>query len=266
MSGSWGSLIGPALGVLGQVGGAYLASNANKQASNTQVAAGDRALQAQTQAQQQAIAAQTQAQERAAALQADSTNRALALQADMFNQNRADLAPWRSAGMGALGSLTQQVGQGWGPGSPGYDFQFNEGMRAVNNGLASRGLLDSGAAVKAAERFGQGLAAQGRGDELNRLQALAGLGQTATTQGVQAGQAAANGQAALTAGLGQNLAAGQTALGASLGSIYGNAGNAAANIFGQQGTAAANGITGAAQPWQSAANNIWALASKGAGW
>ena len=222
MSGSWGSLIGPALGVLGQVGGAYLASNANKQAANTAVAAGDRAAAANT----------------------DATNRALALQADMFNQNRADLAPWRAAGMGALGSLTQQVGQGWGPGSPGYDFQFGEGMRAVNNGLASRGLLDSGAAVKAAERFGQGLAATARGEELNRLQALAGVGQTATSQGVQAGQGVANAQTALTTGLGQTLG----------------------GIYGQQGTAAANGITGAAQPWQSAANNIWALASKGSGW
>ena len=225
--------IGPAIGVLGQLGGAYLASNANTRASNTAVAAGDRAIQAQTAAQQQA-----------AALQADSTNRALALQADMYNQNRADLAPWRTAGMGALGSLTQQVGQGWGPGSPGYDFQFNEGMRAVNNGLASRGLLDSGAAVKAAERFGQGLAATARGEELNRLQALAGVGQTATSQGVQAGQGVANAQTALTTGLGQTLG----------------------GIYGQQGTAAANGITGAAQPWQSAANNIWALASKGSGW
>lgn len=236
--------IGPAIGVLGQLGGAYLASNANKRASNTAVAAGDRAIQAQTAAQQQA-----------ASLQADSVNRALALQADMYNQNRADLAPWRTAGMGALGSLTQQVGQGWGPGSPGYDFQFNEGMRAVNNGLASRGMLDSGAAVKAAERFGQGLASTARGEELNRVQALAGLGQTATGQGVSAGQGYANTAGGLTAGLGQNLAAGQTALGGALSSIYG-----------QQGTAAANGITGAAQPWQSAANNIWALASKGTGW
>lgn len=214
--------LGPALGVLGQLGGAYLAGNANRSAAG-----------AQTRALQQGINAQT-----------DATNRTLGLQADIHNQNRADLAPWRAAGMGALDSLTQQVGQGWGPGSPGYDFQFNEGMRAVNNGLASRGLLDSGAAVKAAERFGQGLAATARGEELNRLQAIAGIGQTATGQGVAAGQGYANASGAATQGLGGALA----------------------GLYGQQGTAAANGITGAAQPWQTAANNIWALASKGGGW
>lgn len=217
MSGWLGSLLGAA----GQIGGAYLASQANRNAGR-----------AQTQALQQGMTAQT-----------DATNRGLALQADMYNQNRADLAPWRNAGSAALQTLAGQVGQGWGPGSPGYDFQFNEGMRAVNNGLAARGMTDSGAAMKAAERFGQGLAATARGEELNRLQALAGVGQTATGQGVAAGQGTANAQAGLVAGLGQSMA----------------------NLYGQQGAAAANGITGAAQPWQNAANNIWAL-SAGRGW
>lgn len=258
MSGWLGSLLGAA----GQLGGAYLASQANRQAANTQVAAGDRALQAQLAAQQQAISAQTQAQQQAAALQADSTNRALALQAEMFNQNRADLQPWRDTGSAALQNLASQVGQ-WGPGTPAYDFQFSEGMRALDNSAASRGMLQSGATMKAAQRFGQGLAAQGRGEELNRLQALAGVGQTATAQGVGVGQNYAQAAGGLTAGLGQNLAQGQMALGGALSGLYGQGGAAAANIYGQQGTAAANGITGAAQPWQSAANNIWALAAKG---
>lgn len=218
MSGWLGSLIGAGA----QLGGAYLASQANRNAS-----------QAQTQALQQGAAAQT-----------DATNRALALQADMYNQNRADLAPWRAVGSAALDTLAGQVGQGWGPGTPGYDFQFSEGMRALDNSASARGMVQSGAAMKAAERFGQGLAAQSRGEELNRLQALAGVGQTATAQGVQAGQGVANAQAGLTANLGTALS----------------------GLYGQQGTAAANGITGAAQPWQNAANNIWALTTQGRGW
>ena len=99
--GALSRLAGPAL----QLSGAYLASRANQRAANTQVASGDRAIQAQTQAQQQA-----------AALQADSTNRALALQADIYNQNRADLQPWRDVGSAALQNLAGQVGQ-WGPGT-----------------------------------------------------------------------------------------------------------------------------------------------------
>ena len=236
MSGWLGGLLGAA----GQLGGAYLASNANRQAANTQSASLDRAAQIQAQAQQQA-----------AQLQANSTNQALQLQADIYNQNRADLQPWRDVGSAALQNLAGQVGQ-WGPGTPAYDFQFSEGMRALDNSASARGMVQSGAAMKAAERFGQGLAAQGRSEELNRLQALAGVGQTATGQGTALAQNYGTTASGLTAGLGQNLAAGQTGLGASL-----------ANIYGQQGTAAANGITGAAQPWQNAANNIWALAAKG---
>ena len=217
MSGWLGSLIGAGA----QLGGAYLASQANKRAAGQQ-----------TQAIQQGIGAQT-----------DATNRALALQADMYNQNRADLAPWRDVGSAALQNLAGQVGQ-WGPGTPAYDFQFGEGMRALDNSASARGMVQSGAAMKAAERFGQGLAAQGRGEELNRLQALAGIGQTATGQGVAAGQGMANASAGLTA----------------------NLGGALAGLYGQQGTAAANGITGGAQPWMNAANNIWALTQQGRGW
>lgn len=209
------------LGAIAQLGGAYLASNANRNAARQQA-----------NAQNASIAAQT-----------DATNRALQLQADIYNQNRADLAPYRAAGTGALQTLAGQVGQGWGPGSPGYDFQFAEGMRALDNSAAARGMLMSGAQMRAAERFGQGLAAQGRGDELNRLAALAGVGQTATGQQVAAGQGYGNAASGLTAGLGQSIGQGLVA----------------------QGNAQAAGTTGAMQPWLSAANNIFTMATKPGG-
>jgi hypothetical protein len=200
-----------ALGALGQLGGAYLASNANQRAANQQVAA-----------------------------TTDATNRGLQLQADVYNQNRADLAPYRAAGTGALQTLAGQVGQGWGPGSAGYDFQFGEGMRALDNSASARGMLMSGAQMQAAQRFGQGLAATARGDEMNRLAALAGVGQTATQAG---------------AGLGANYA-GQVA-------------GMTANLGQQVGQATAAGTTGSAQPWMQAANNIYSMAMQpgfGKGW
>lgn len=85
--------------------------------------------------------------------------------------------------------------------SPGYQFQFGQGIQAIERGASARGLLDSGATAKALQRFGTGLAAQDYGNYQNRLAALAGIGQTAVVnsgnQGIQgAGQAGQFQQAA----------------------------------------------------------------------
>ena len=118
---------------------------------------------------------------------AQAGNNALGLQAQMYNQNRQDLAPWRAAGQQALATMLPQV-SGTFQGSPGYQFQQQEGMRMLNNRLAGMGLANSGQAQRAALQYSQGLAAQDYGNYWNRLAALAGIGQTATGQGVQAGQ------------------------------------------------------------------------------
>lgn len=123
----------------------------------------------------------------AAGTAAQAGNNALNLQAQMYNQNRQDLQPWRQAGQQALATMTPQV-TGTFQGSPGYQFQQAEGMRMLNNRLAGMGLSNSGQAQRAALQYSQGLAAQDYGNYWNRLAGLAGIGQTATGQGVQAGQ------------------------------------------------------------------------------
>lgn len=60
-------------------------------------------------------------------------------------------------------------------GSPGYQFRYNEGLRALQNGLIGRGLGLSGRAVKEAERFGQNYAADEFNAEFARNATLAGL-------------------------------------------------------------------------------------------
>lgn len=76
--------------------------------------------------------------------------------------------------------------------SPDYQFAYSEGNRAVEQNLARQGLTGSGAALKALTRFGQGLASQQLGNYKNSLAALAGIGQTSTSQlgslGVATGQ------------------------------------------------------------------------------
>lgn len=129
---------------------------------------------------------------KAAKAQETAANNAIGLQRDIYNQNRADSAPWRETGSNALKMLADSLGVN-GPDAasaaggafqktPGYDFAFSEGQRAVDSGAAAKGMLRSGATIKEETRFGQGTANQEYGGWLSKLGTLAGVGQTATAQ------------------------------------------------------------------------------------
>jgi len=103
---------------------------------------------------------------------------------------------------------------------PGYAFRLKEGMKALDAQAASRGGLISGAALKAANRYGQGYASNeyanafnryqtNRSNQLQPLQSLMGVGQTATnaTGNAAGAYGAAAGSNALAAG--NALASGQ---------------------------------------------------------
>ena len=154
----------------------------------------------------------------AANTQAAAADRSAEVQREIFQQQRADLEPWRQAGVNALAPLVAAVGETYTQ-SPGYDFRFREGVRAIDNAASRRGMVDSGARDKALMRFGQGIAADDYNTWYNRMAGIAGVGQTATGQG--------------------NSLAG--AYGANLANIYGQGANAqAAGTVGQ-----ANAITNA---------------------
>lgn len=146
---------------------------------------------------------------KAAKTSADAAKRDAKMQMEMFNTTRNDLAPFRQTGVAALGQMAKLYGlpqydasgkQVADAGqadysafmdSPDYKFAFDEGMRAVNAGLAARGLSNSGRAMKELTRYGQGAASQQLGNYVNRLAAMAGVGQTATTNTGQLGASAA---------------------------------------------------------------------------
>ncbi len=121
--------------------------------------------------------------------------------------------------------------------SPGYDFRFNEGLRASDRSAASRGMLMSGGHMRELQRYGQGLASSEFGNYANRLSALAGIGQTATTAGGQFGATAAGQVGQSAANIGQSIMAGGQAT--------------ASGIVGGQ-NAMAQGITGAFNNFGSA--------------
>lgn len=106
--------------------------------------------------------------------------------------------------------------------SPDYQFAFGEGNRAVNQGLAARGMSNSGAAMKELTRYGQGMASQQLGNYTNRLAALAGIGQTATQATSAAGANAAG-----------NIGNAQMAAGDARASAYQQRGSAINNVINQ---------------------------------
>jgi len=80
----------------------------------------------------------------------------------------------------------------WLRSTPGYQFNFDEGARALNTRLAGQGRLQSGDASREAIRYGQNYGDRIYADQFNRLAGIAGTGQVAQGQSQQAGQSYAN--------------------------------------------------------------------------
>lgn len=71
--------------------------------------------------------------------------------------------------------------------SPGYAFQLQQGLRAVDAGAAAQGMLRSGATLKAEQTYGQGLANQDFANYYNRLGSLTQTGLSGVSGVVNAG-------------------------------------------------------------------------------
>jgi hypothetical protein len=170
----------------------------------------------------------------AAELQAQEAQNSLDFQKQEWNTQQQNEAPWLSAGKGALSNLQgilASPGQGWNEtftpptaeeaaNYPGYKFGLSQGVGALENSAAAKGSLYSGNTEEALNNYAQNYAQndytnvynqafqqyqQRYGEnqnQLNRLAALAGVGQTAASTLGQEGQAAAGnvGNISMTAG------------------------------------------------------------------
>lgn len=161
--------------------------------------------------------------------QSEAAASAQALEQKRYEQGRTDLAPYRDAGSRALGFYEDFLGANGADAassarsmfqtSPGYDFAFDEGMRATEGSAAARGGLLSGGTLKALEARGQGLANQEYGSYLDRFLGLVNTGQAsaAGTANLGAASGAREGGYITDAGAAQAggyLAAGQGVNGA----------------------------------------------------
>jgi hypothetical protein len=168
----------------------------------------------------------------------DAQSAANAAQQAAEERARQDLLPYNTQGQAGLTASSDLLGLN-GPDaataarnrfqtSPGYQFAFDQGLRAVDAGAAASGMLRSGATLKAEQTFGTGLADQEFTNYYNRLFNLANLGENA---------AAKTGANAIQTG--QGIAGTDVSTGAQLSSIYGNAakgiGSATNTLFNNPG-------------------------------
>jgi hypothetical protein len=160
-----------------------------------------------------------------------------AAEREMFERQVELQRPFREAGEQALNKLLPMA-MNYKPFSlkdfeldPGYQFRMQEGRRAVENSMLARGMGLSGSMLRGVTRYGQGIGSEefmnaynrfqaNRANEMNPLQALAGVGQTsANTLSGAAGQ-----------------------LGSSLSNLAVGAGNARASAYAGTANALASGI------------------------
>lgn len=177
----------------------------------------------------------------AADTQAASTANGIAEQRRQYDLTRSDFAPWREAGKNALTSLTGEINTPTTAADvmqdPGYKFGLQQGQQALDRKAAASGGRISGASLKAASGFASGQATAGynaayqrKQDRLNRLQALAGIGQTATGSSAAAGTNMANNVSGLISSQGDASAAATMARG----NIWGNTANSIASLYGRR--------------------------------
>lgn len=170
-----------------------------------------------------ALAAQQQATE--------SANRTMR---EIYDQQRADMEPWRQAGTKALGQMQGDFMANWQQ-DPGYQFRMNEGMKAINSAAAARGMGNSGATMKALTKYGQDYASneydKAYNRNFNRLSTLAGYGTNASNTNVNSAGNYGAQVSANTIGMGNAAAANQVAQTNRMGQTLSNGAMAAAAYF-----------------------------------
>lgn len=185
---------------------------------------------------------------KAADAQVQAANIAAQTQLRMYNQTRSDLAPYRQMGEDAYATLQPKLkdltdGVSIDPNvlkdSDYYRFAESQGLKTAQNSAAARGLGKSGAALKGATSFAEGLATgtykdafnmavTNQTNTFNRLKSLIDTGQNASAQTGSAGTAAATGAASAQIGAGNAQAAGYNAAGGAIANAANNVGGYAA--------------------------------------
>lgn len=129
---------------------------------------------------------------RATGIADEAFNREIDTFARTRDENLSAYDPFVASGRNALAALDYEMGTGAGPEgyqgimlSPAARFAMEQGRDSIEAGAVAGGSPRSGATIAALERMRQGMAAQDRENQLNRLTDIRNLGYDAT--GAQAG-------------------------------------------------------------------------------
>jgi len=202
--------------------------------------------------------------------QTAAADKASGIAQQQYQQTREDLSPFRQIGNYAADQLTGKLSELTTPisvnpddflNSEMYKFQSQQGQKAVTNSAAARGLGNSGAALKGAAAFANGLASTNWQQNFNnqvtnqtnaysRLKGLVDTGQSAAAQTGSAGTAAANTSANAAIGAGNAQAAGANATGGAISNLANNLGGYAMykGMYGSGSPATSNPFGGVANP------------------
>ena len=185
--------------------------------------------------------------------QAEGTQRGIDENGRQYDQTRADHMPFLDAGKVALGQFAKENDTPLDVSNlqmdPGYEFARQQGQQGIDRQAAAAGGRISGASLKAAAQYSNntatagysaayGRANQARTDRLNRLAALADVGQTATDNIGALGSQTASRNSALLVNQGDNAGSATMAQG----NIWGNAANQIAALYGRKSEPGAQNI------------------------
>jgi len=183
---------------------------------------------------------------------------------EFYGQGVGFQEPYMGAGANATNQLAALFGQGGAytqqptfeelQMDPGYAFRLREGERAMQSALGSSGMRGSGAALKAATRYGQEAGSQEYQNAYtrfmaNRAQAVQGLQNLAGT-----GAGAAGTATGLAGQIGSNLMAQRFGAGSNLASTASNAGATTAGAY--TGSIPTMAALTSANPYGQAMENV----------
>ena len=254
------------LAIAGTAVSAVSGANAASSAASAQAQAADQSAQVQREGLQQQQKQFDVSREDALSIYNKNRDDALGV----YNTSRADLAPYRDVGSNALLALSDQLGIARPNGfestntgnpqfqkDPGYQFAFDEGVKAVDSRFP--GMSRSGAKAKALTQFGQGIANQQYGNWLERLGGLASAGQAATGSSATLGTNFTSSNNAA----GQNLTNNLASIGTNNANAIGNYSMNTGNLLESAAASRASGYVGSSNAWSSAigggVNNLLSL-------
>ena len=214
---------------LGSIGASLYGANQAKKGMNAQIEAGNYAAQ----------------------LEKESADKQLALQREIWEKQQADYKPYLEQGtygINTLGALMRPNADTSAilKNDPSYQFRLKQGQQALDRSSAARGMGYSGAQMKAAQDYGQGMASTEFGNYYNRLAGLSQGGQQAAGSMANAGSQYAS----------------------NAGNTFANLSNAQTGILGQQANARASGYAANANALTGGLNsltNLYGMSKYGGG-